>query len=272
MLPLLTTLLIVAAGATVEIRPSEAKPGDAILLVITGAPAEPAVMLEGRPVHFWPAAGGWRGIAGLPAEQPVGPLIVTAHAGAGAFEGTLQVIEPAFPSRELTLPPRFIEPPASLRERIAADQRAFNAAFSRAFAPPLGEAPFDWPMHAETTGHYGDRRTLNGKRQSQHYGLDLDAALGTPVLAANDGLAVMARDNYYAGLTVLLWHGADVYSAYFHLSRADVKVGGTVARGARIGLSGGSGQATGPHLHWGMKVGGRWVDPESVLRLGAFAR
>ena len=181
------------------------------------------------------------------------------------------MIDPAFPSRALKVPPRFVRPPASVRRRIAADRRAFDAAMSRPFAPPRGEAPFAWPLVAEKTGRYGDRRTFNGRQQSQHYGLDLDAALGTPVLAANDGVVVMARDNYFAGLTVLLWHGADLYSAYFHLSRADVKVGGVVARGERIGLSGMSGRATGPHLHWGVKVGGRWVDPESVLRLGAFA-
>jgi murein DD-endopeptidase MepM/ murein hydrolase activator NlpD len=96
--------------------------------------------------------------------------------------------------------------------------------------------------------------------------------MGTPILAANDGEVVMVRDNYYAGLTVLLWHGADLYTACFHLSRADVKPGQKVTRGERLGLSGSSGRATGPHLHWGVKVAGRWVDPESVLRLGAFAR
>ena len=70
-----------------------------------------------------------------------------------------------------------------------------------------------------------------------------------------------------AGLTVLIWHGAGIYSAYFHLSRAEVKAGQRVARGEPIGRSGASGRATGPHLHWGLKAGDRWVDPESILRL-----
>jgi murein DD-endopeptidase MepM/ murein hydrolase activator NlpD len=272
MLGVAVALLAALPAASLELRPARAKPGDAVLLLVTGADAEPVATLEGRPVRFWRAGDGWRGIAGLPAEQATGPLVVTGRAADAPFDGTVLVVDPAFPSRELSVPPRFVEPPASVRARIAADQRAFNAAFDRPFAPPRGEAAFAWPLLSETTGRYGDRRTYNGKQQSQHYGLDLDAAPGTPVLAANDGVVVMARDNYYAGLTVLVWHGADVYSAYFHLSRADVKVGEAVARGARVGLSGASGRATGPHLHWGIKVGGRWVDPESVLRLGAFAR
>ena len=271
MLALATALLAASAAATVEVRPTATRPGDAVLLVVAGAEGEPPATLEGRPVRFWRTSDGWRALAGLPVETPVGPLPIRALAGGATLEARLEVIDPAFPARELTVPPRFVEPPASVRARIAADQRAFDAAFSRPFAPPRFAQPFDWPLRAEATGRYGDRRTFNGKQQSQHYGVDLDAAAGTPVLAANDGLVVMARDNYYAGLTVLLWHGADLYSAYFHLSRADVKVGGTVARGDRLGLSGASGRATGPHLHWGTKVGGRWVDPESILRLGAFA-
>ena len=67
----------------------------------------------------------------------------------------------------------------------------------------------------------------------------------------------------------MLYEVITLFSAYFHLARADVKVGQRVARGEPIGRSGASGRATGPHLHWGIKVGGRWVDPESVLRLGA---
>ena len=268
MLILAAAILSAAAAASLEVRPSEAKPGDAILLVLAGAEVEPAATVEGRAVRFWRAGDGWRAIAGIPVEAATGPLAISGQAGPERLSGTVTIVDPAFPAKVLTLPPRYIEPPASVRERMAADQRAFNEAFARPFAPPRFGGPFDWPLVAEKTGGYGDRRTYNGKQQGQHYGLDLDAAVGTPILAANDGLVVMARDNYQAGLTVLIWHGADLYSAYFHLSRAAVKSGQVVARGDRIGFAGASGRATGPHLHWGIKVAGRWVDPESILRLG----
>lgn len=272
MIALPTVLLAAALAASFEVRPAAPKPGDAVLLVVSGVEAQPAATLDGREIRFWRVGDGWRGIAGLPVETAPGPLTVHARAGAEAIAATVTVVDPAFPARELTVPPRYVSPPPAVRARIKADQGAFNAAFSRPFAPPRFDGPFSWPILAETTGRYGDRRTFNGKQQGQHYGLDLDAATGTPVLAANDGVVVMVRDNYYAGLTVLLWHGADLYTACFHLSRADVKVGQEVALGHPLGLTGASGRATGPHLHWGVKVGGRWVDPESVLRLGALAR
>ncbi len=272
MLPLCTALLAATLAAGLEVRPPTAKPGDAVLLLATGVGAEPTVTVEGREVRFWRTADGWRAIAGLPVELKPGKLAVRAAAGGLAMEAAVEVVDPAFLTRVLTVPPKYVEPPPEVRERIAADQRAFNAAFSRPFAPPRFEQPFGWPILSETTGHYGDRRTYNGKQQGQHYGLDLDATMGAPIQAANDGVVVMVRDTYYAGLAVVVWHGADLYTAYFHLSRADVKPEQEVRRGDVIARAGASGRATGPHLHWGIEVAGRWVDPESVLRLGAFGR
>jgi murein DD-endopeptidase MepM/ murein hydrolase activator NlpD len=260
------------AAPALSLVPAEAKPGDAILLVVTGTEAEPAAKVEGKPVRFWRAGEAWRAIAGLPAELPVGPRRLEATAGGAKLTATLTVIDPAFRSRTLTVPPRYVEPPRSVLARMAADQKAFDAAFAQPFVAPAFGAPFDWPLRSEVTGQYGDRRVYNGKQSGQHYGLDLDAAVGTPILADNDGQVVMVRDTYQAGLTVLLWHGADLYSACFHLSKALVKPGQKVARGEKIAEAGASGRATGPHLHWGIKVAGRWIDPESVVRLGAFAR
>jgi murein DD-endopeptidase MepM/ murein hydrolase activator NlpD len=77
----------------------------------------------------------------------------------------------------------------------------------------------------------------------------------------------MARDCFGSGNTVLVHHGLQLYSAYFHLSKMEVKVGQKVRRGQLLGLVGKTGRVTGPHLHFGIKHDGRWVDPESVLRL-----
>jgi murein DD-endopeptidase MepM/ murein hydrolase activator NlpD len=70
-----------------------------------------------------------------------------------------------------------------------------------------------------------------------------------------------------SGKTILVWHGAGVFTAYFHLSRMEVKAGAAVRRGQRLGRVGSTGRSTGPHLHWGVKVDGLWVDPRSALRL-----
>ena len=123
------------------------------------------------------------------------------------------------------------------------------------------------PLDAEPTGRYGDQRVYNGKVDGVHYGLDLAAAAGTLVGASAGGEVVLARECYMSGNTILIWHGAGVFTAYFHLARMDVKAGDQVKRGQLVGRVGSTGRSTGPHLHWGVKVDGLWVDPRSILRL-----
>ena len=265
--PLVALLLAAAPAApSVALVPASARPGDAVLVAVSGAAAAPEGTLGGRALRFWRDDAGWRALAPLPTETPPGPLAVDVTAG-GEHAGTaLPVVEPSFRSTVLSVPPRFVEPPPAARLRIAADRKAFEAAFAQPFAPPLFSAPFARPREAGTTGRFGDQRVYNGEKQGVHYGLDLRGAKGAPVLASNDGEVVLVRDAYMSGRSIVLWHGAGVYSVYFHLSRVDVHQGMHVRRGDRLGAVGATGRANGPHLHWGIKVDGLYVDPESMLR------
>jgi murein DD-endopeptidase MepM/ murein hydrolase activator NlpD len=65
----------------------------------------------------------------------------------------------------------------------------------------------------------------------------------------------------------VLWHGADLYTLYFHMDRLDVRPGTKVHQGDRLGIVGSTGRSTGPHLHWSAKVGGLYVDPESLMAI-----
>ena len=77
----------------------------------------------------------------------------------------------------------------------------------------------------------------------------------------------MARDCFGSGNTVLIHHGGRLFTSYFHMSAFAVKVGDHVVRGQPLGKVGKTGRVTGPHLHFGVKLDGRWLDPESLLRL-----
>jgi murein DD-endopeptidase MepM/ murein hydrolase activator NlpD len=150
---------------------------------------------------------------------------------------------------------------------MALDQAALRKAYDQPFGPPLLRGPLTVPLEVEPSSRYGDQRVYNGKTEGVHYGLDLPGSAGDPVGAAGDGEVVLARDCYMSGNTVIVWHGAGVFTAYFHLSRMEVKAGDRVERGQRIGRVGSTGRSTGPHLHWGVKVDGLWVDPLSATRL-----
>lgn len=276
MIPLTLALVLgmPSAAPAVALHPARAKPGDAVLVVVRGAAAPPAAAVAGRDLVFFRARRGWAAFAGLPVETPAGPVAIAATVPAGdgrsrEARASLEVEAPAFRHQELTVAQRFVEPPApEVQARIDEDHRAFAHAFAQPAAPPLFTRPFALPRRARITARFGEERSLNdGAKRSQHYGTDLAGKVGDPVSAANDGEVVLVRDCWASGLTVILWHGAGVYSTYFHLSRARVREGEHVRRGQRLGQVGRSGRVTGPHLHWGVKVGDLYVDPESVLRL-----
>jgi murein DD-endopeptidase MepM/ murein hydrolase activator NlpD len=120
--------------------------------------------------------------------------------------------------------------------------------------------PLAWPLTMPVVGdHFGPRD------ERWHAGVDLPAPLGTPVYSARGGEVVWAgwRDGY--GFLVTVAHGHGERSMYAHLSRMDVRVGVWIGQGVRVGLVGATGDATGPHLHFEVRVHGAAVDPLRAL-------
>ncbi|HEY6099605.1 MAG TPA: M23 family metallopeptidase, partial [Anaeromyxobacter sp.] len=204
-MPALLIALVAAAAPAVSVAPVEARPGDAVLVRVGGAEEAPAGTLAGRPLLFWREGAEWRAVGALPVETSPGRVSAAIEAGGARAEAALTVVEPGFPSRSITLPPRYVEEPVepALRRRIARDRRAFDAAWHRPPAPPRFLAGFAWPRVSRITGRFGDQRVLNGKKESVHYGLDLTGPRGAPIFAAADGEVVLARDAYYSGKTVV---------------------------------------------------------------------
>jgi murein DD-endopeptidase MepM/ murein hydrolase activator NlpD len=257
-----------ARAQVVEVSPERARPGDAFLVTVRGAEAPARGQAAGRELAFYPVDGGWRAVGALPVEAGPGPLPVSVEAGGPPLQASVEVLPAEFPEKRLRVSSRFVErPPPRVRRRIEADRRAFERAFAQDPSPPLFLGRFAWPRRDLVNAGFGEIRTFNGKKESRHYGLDIGGGMGAPVEAAQAGRVALVRSCWASGLSVVLWHGAGLYSTYFHLSRARVKVGQEVSRGQLIGLVGRSGRVTGPHLHWGVKVGEMYVDPESVLRL-----
>ncbi len=262
--------LTVFADLSVQVQPGQARPGDLVLLTVRGAAQVPTGTLGKYTLHFFAHGTCHQALVGLPSDIDGGEQWeLSVKAGPKqSIDGALEVLPADFPKRELTVAARFISPSAKDRRQMAADSRAFKAAFAQKPTPRLFSGDFEWPRLSDITAPFGDQRMFNGKRQSQHYGTDINGQTGDEVGASNDGVVVMVRECFGSGGTIILHHGMGLYTAYFHLSRKDVKYGQKVSRGELIGLVGKSGRVTGPHLHFGAKIDGRWVNAESLLRLG----
>ncbi len=130
----------------------------------------------------------------------------------------------------------------------------------------LADAPSLWPLEGRVTSSFGEREDpLNGEG-AFHPGIDISAPFGSPVRAAADGDVTGASMGSGYGLQVVLNHGHDLLTVYGHLSSVAVLPGQHVTRGQVIGYVGQTGRATGPHLHYEVRVHNVPVNPHKYLR------
>jgi len=156
------------------------------------------------------------------------------------------------------LPQKTVKPDAETAKKIRAELARVSEAKHRDDTREDFLAGFRLPVEdARISGVYGSQRIDNGVPQSPHAGLDMAVPTGTPVHAPAAGVVSLAEpDMILTGGTVLIDHGFGLSSALIHMSRLDVKAGDKIAAGQVIGLSGATGRANGPHVHWGFS----WFD------------
>jgi len=130
----------------------------------------------------------------------------------------------------------------------------------------LADAPSMWPIQGRVASSFGEREDPINGEGAFHSGIDIDAPFGTPVRATGDGTVTGAAMGSGYGREVELNHGHDVMTVYGHLSAIAVSPGQRVIRGQVIGYVGQSGRATGPHLHYEVRVHNVPVNPHKYLR------
>jgi murein DD-endopeptidase MepM/ murein hydrolase activator NlpD len=162
---------------------------------------------------------------------------------------------------------KFTEPDAEQSRKIAEDKSTKQVVFSKSASEREWSGNFAAPVDAVVSDAFGTQRTFNGHVQSTHQGLDFAAGAGTPVESVNSGTVLLAGPLYFEGNCVVIDHGQGLQTLYMHMSEFAVKEGEHVSRGQKLGLVGGTGRATGPHLHLGVRWRGEYLDPATLLNL-----
>ncbi len=217
----------------------------------------------------------WFALAGIAFDTKPGKytLELTAQRAAGktplTFTRSFAVAHFNYPQIkvELTVPKQFTEPNPEQQAQIAESVKIKQDYLGRVAPDRQWDGNFAAPADAPTSDVYGSQRIFNGKAQREHQGLDFRVPTGTPVGAMNAGTILLARFLYFEGNCVVIDHGQGLLTLYFHLSEFKVKEGEHVKRGQEIGLSGGTGRATGPHLHVAVRWQGTYLDPARLLQL-----
>lgn len=129
---------------------------------------------------------------------------------------------------------------------------------------------FIWPAGSsyDITSYFGYRsaESTGGVGSTNHMGIDIgNVGYSTPVLAAADGVVIIAQNSSSAGNYVSVSHGNGVTTVYMHMSYLTVSPGETVYQGQQLGVTGSTGNSSGPHLHFGVKIGDGYVDPLDYL-------
>lgn len=246
------------------------------IVIRTEREGELTAEFAGRESDFFSVEGGQRAIMGVWVKQDPGvyPILIQDKERV-VLRSFVHVRERSFPVTVLRTTPELEEKgftPERIEENVRSEQETLRLAgiigtyrkearFSEPFTDPLDEM--------RNVGSYGNIRR-QGEVSLQHLGVDLDARVGDPVYAVNEGLVRFVGTPANYGKTVAVDHGLGVYSVYLHLDEILVEEGEQVARGQEIAKAGNTGYSLAPHLHFSMRASGVSVDPllflESVNR------
>lgn len=225
-----------------------------------------------RQVSFFSdGTGGMTGLLGLDLQDPPGThelsVTLTTEAGPQHRSYNVLVLQEQFPAQHLTLPKDQVDLDAATLARARSEKEEALEVLGRVSAHRYWGHEFIEPVEGRVTGAFGGRRIINGQPRSPHNGEDIAAPLGTEVRAMNDAVVGRTVEHFFSGKGVFLDHGLGLHSMYFHLSEVVVREGEVVSGGQVIGKVGATGRASGPHLHWGVRVNGARVNPYSLLKL-----
>ena len=226
----------------------------------------PQAWLGGQPVLVTADHDQWYAVVGLPLDMAPGSHQLRVQIGSET--GTQQfVVKPKhYPEQHITLKDKSkVElSPADLA-RAEREIAAITELKHHWRTAPDTDLTLVLPAEGRLAGRFGVHRFFNGEPRSPHAGLDVAVNLGTPIGASTQGTVLAVADYFFTGKTIFVDHGNGLITMYCHLERIDVQPGETVSKGQQIGLSGMTGRATGPHLHWSVVLNGTMVDPELFI-------
>jgi murein DD-endopeptidase MepM/ murein hydrolase activator NlpD len=222
----------------------------------------PYVDVDGQRALVVRDDSSWIAIIGIPLSAPLAPRQVIVHSGDARQEVQFTIGDKQYASQSLKVAPGQVNLSKADLERVNREKSIIEHAMSRWTDEQPETLRMPQPIPGVRSSSFGMRRIFNGESRNPHSGMDIAAAVGTPVRAPLAGTVIDTGNYFFNGNTVFVDHGRGMISMYCHLSAIDVKPGQHVAAGTTLGKVGMTGRVTGPHLHWGLSLNRAWVDPE----------
>jgi hypothetical protein len=274
---------IVAQEIRLALIPENPRLGEPVTIGLTGAGADTKLWAElinaqgrrlSRASFFSLTLDGASvkaAILAVPCTSRPGPALIRVQQDSGSIgEMNITIMPRDFVSEEIALDQNNTELRTVADPQKTAEANTLWAILSRTGTDLYTTEAFKPPVTAtRRTSFFGDRRVykyVDGSRDTAiHAGIDYGVPTGTAVTACAPGKVVLARSRIVTGNSVILEHLPGVYSLYYHLDKIEVQEGTLVKGGDRLGQSGATGLATGPHLHWEIRVAGENTDPDACI-------
>jgi murein DD-endopeptidase MepM/ murein hydrolase activator NlpD len=258
------------------IRPDEIFQGDVALLSISAAQNIQSASYEWQnqtiDCFYDKEKDAFLGFLPIDLTEPAGnkALQITIHDNKGRKSTkkiAFKIIEKSFPTQRLTLPEGKVTLSKKDLARHNREKARLKKVFNKSIPEKIWKKSFIKPLKGKISTPFGVKRIINNIPKNPHSGVDLKAPQGAEVVCTSDGIVAFTGDHFFSGNSVFIDHGLGIFSMYFHLSSISVKQGARIARGQTVGFVGSTGRATGPHLHWGIRINGQRVEPLSLLKL-----
>ena len=264
--PIAVFLLALSLPLPALALPEESSVPGGIALVQLGAvtpnSAKPRAWLGEQPVWVSADHGQWVAVVGLALDLAPGAHNLRVDDGELQRQVEFDVRPKNYPAQHIRLKDssKVTLSPADEARAVAeiAEIQSLKRHWREEEADDL---QFIQPAAGRLASRFGLRRFFNGEARAPHSGLDVAIGRGTQVKATARGTVLAVDDYFFNGKTVFVDHGNGLISMVCHLDRIDVQAGDPVSQGQRVGLSGMTGRASGPHLHWSMVLNGVMVDP-----------
>jgi murein DD-endopeptidase MepM/ murein hydrolase activator NlpD len=278
-------------SGNVLLAPAETRRGGVVVAVAQGLTIEtPRCSWKGAPLPCYRTSAGVRALVPLPADEPGGRYALVIDRPASRITREVAVAETDF-GRELIFLDDSIYAILRRGRDIARDARAIRRVLETETSEQRWSGAWRMPLEGGKSSGYGVERFYHRASDStrvvrlessarargafgvdttsaaqdapawRHAGVDIAVPRGTSVRAPQGAAVAEVGDYALTGRTLILDHGQGVHSAYFHLDTVLVREGDVVQRGAMLARVGATGLATGPHLHYGIYLHGKDVDP-----------
>jgi murein DD-endopeptidase MepM/ murein hydrolase activator NlpD len=283
--PAQATVVVRHAGRmTARVDDTLAYPGGLFIVDVSssrGIAGQVVAALDGRRCPAFPSRTGLRVLVPIPSTLPAGSYTLGVEVRGGRGRSRLplpvEVVGRDYPARSVAIP----EPKRALLSEPGAvrDGRQVQLLLRSETPTRYWRAPFRAPVSADPVYSYGAPTLYEGQGAGPveavtdavwgevHRGMDYVVPAGTVVQAPAAGTVLMAAALPITGQTLMIDHGQGVVSVFFHLGRLDVATGQVVEGRSPVALSGESGIASAPHVHWAVYVHGVAVDPRVMERI-----